>query len=154
MLINQALHTLDLLIWFCGMPRSLVASVDNLTLKENIEVEDTATILAKGKVGFNFFATNGSDCNMPVEITVKTRDEVIKVMPRTALVGETKMEFPKEKYTGPKACYGDGHGALFTDFYECVEHGRHFSIDGKEGAKVIRVILSSYNSKGRHIQIS
>lgn len=152
-LINQALHTLDLLIWLCGMPEGLIASVDNLTLKGAIEVEDTATILAKGESGFSFFATNGSACNLPVELTVKTEDEVIKVLPRIALIGEKKMDFPKEKYVGPKACYGDGHGALFTHFYECVENGSHFPIDGEEGAKVIRVILSAYKSHGQMTEI-
>ena len=31
-LINQALHTLDLMQWFCGMPEYLSASISNLTL--------------------------------------------------------------------------------------------------------------------------
>ena len=152
-LINQALHTLDLLIWLCGMPEGLTATVDTLTLRDSIEVEDTATLLARGEVGFNFFATNGSACNLPVELTVKTEDETVKVMPRVALLGDKKVDFPKEKYVGPKACYGDGHGALFTHFYDCVEKGTHFPIDGEEGAKVIRVILAAYRSHGQMTEV-
>ena len=152
-LINQALHTLDLLIWFCGMPSEIVATVDNLTLKGSIEVEDTAVIIAKGGSGFNFFATNGSGCSMPVELTVKTENEIIKVMPRAALIGDRKVDFPKEKYVGPKVCYGDGHGSLFAHFYECVRSGAHFPIDGEEGSKVIKVILSAYKSGGARISI-
>lgn len=152
-LINQALHTLDLLIWFCGMPESISATVDDLTLKGAIEVEDTAAILASGDVGFSFFATNGSVCNMPVELTVKTDDEIIKVLPRVALLGNKIIDFPKERYIGPKACYGDGHGALFGHFYECVANSSHFPIDGREGAKVIRVILAAYKSGGMSVTV-
>ena len=42
MLINQALHTLDLVQWFCGEPTEVVASRSNLTLREVVEVEEKA----------------------------------------------------------------------------------------------------------------
>ena len=70
MLINQALHTIDLLQYFAGMPERIIASVSNLTMKDSIEVEDTAVILSSAGANISFFATNGSICDMPVEITL------------------------------------------------------------------------------------
>jgi len=152
-LINQALHTLDLMQWFLGMPDGLTASISNLTLKGSIEVEDSAFLIADGKVGFSFFATNGSAYNMPVEMTIKTSDETIKVMPRQAIIGDRLLEFPKKCENGVKSCYGSGHEALIADFYECIKNGKKFDIDGTEGSKVIRLILAAYTSEGEYIKL-
>ena len=71
-LINQALHTLDLLQWFCGDAATVRASLSNLTLQGVIDVEDTACVLCEGKAPFTFFATNGGATNFPVEISILT----------------------------------------------------------------------------------
>ena len=57
-MINQAIHTLDLLQWICGMPEYVTAHVSNDSLKGVIEVEDTASALfeCKGGKRINFFA--------------------------------------------------------------------------------------------------
>ena len=153
-LINQSLHTLDLMQWFCGMPESLSASVSTLALGDVIEVEDTAAICAKGRAGFNFYASNGSSATMPVEITLRTNDGFIKVMPKYVVADGELIEFPdKNKSSGTKTCYGFGHIPLIEDFYSCIEEGRHFPIDGEEGAKVIRLILAAYKSGGKTVNI-
>ncbi|MBQ8850065.1 MAG: Gfo/Idh/MocA family oxidoreductase [Clostridia bacterium] len=152
-LINQALHTLDLMQWFCGMPDTLSASTSNLTLDGKIEVEDTAAICAKGDVGFNFYASNGSALDMPVEITLKVSGKTVKLMPRYVVVDGEIKSFPKEKPNGTKTCYGSGHGRLFEHFYRCVREGEHFPIDGAEAAKVIKIILAVYKSHGKSVKI-
>ena len=42
LLINQAIHTIDLLCWFCGQPTTVTGTVDNQRLQGVIEVEDEA----------------------------------------------------------------------------------------------------------------
>ena len=152
-LINQALHTLDLLIWICGQPTELVASVSNLTLSDCIEVEDTATLLCSGEHGFVFNATNGSSADCPVELTLFTEGGTVKVMPRQVLVGGELHSFEDSYSALGKACYGSGHEALITDFYDCVITKRKFAIDGAEGSKVVKVILAAYASRGKKIKI-
>lgn len=49
-LMNQSIHTIDLLIHFMGMPRRLSASIGALT-HENIEVEDTAVAILEFENG-------------------------------------------------------------------------------------------------------
>ena len=152
-LINQALHTLDLLIWICGEPSAITAATSTLTLDEYIEVEDTATLICEGEQPFVFSATNSSARDCPVELTLFSEGECIKVLSRDVLVNGNLHHFDDAYKPLGKVCYGSGHEALITDFYECIEQGRHFAIDGSEGAKVVKVILGAYASKGKRIDI-
>ena len=154
-LINQALHTLDLMQWFCGMPDSLTATISNHTLKDAIEVEDTATILCKGENGgnFNFYATLGSTRDCPIDITIRADGEWIKIMPTYTVIGQKLSTYEDIGPVWGKACYGSGHDALISDWYECLATGRKFPIDGEEGSKVIKLILAAYKSGSERVEI-
>lgn len=152
-LINQALHTLDLLGWFAGFPEAVTASVMNLTLQDVIEVEDSAIILGEGKARLSFFATNGAGRDMPVEITLKTNAGTVKILPRAVLAEGELHSFEDVDPINGKACYGNSHGALIEDFYTCLSEGRPFPINGEEGARVIRLILAAYESHGTRVGV-
>ena len=147
-LINQALHTLDLTMWFSGDPESALATAANLSLKNEIEVEDTIFARFAGEVPFTFLGTNVSAADMPVEITLRLEDyTTITVLPSTVLINGVPVPsatVKKEAYG--KECYGTGHEALIDDFHSCAAEGRRFPIDGREGARVIRLILAAYES--------
>lgn len=153
-LINQALHTLDLVQWLCGEPEEVVAGKDNLTLRSVIEVEDSITARFYGNVPFSFFATNAAPFNNAVQINIRlSSGEKLIVLPDMLLVnGEVTLRRGQTKILG-KACYGNGHEALIDDFYTCIESGKPFSINGAEGAKVIKLILAAYASDGQRIKI-
>lgn len=149
-LINQALHTLDLVQWLIGMPETLQGQISCMTLSDEIEVEDTAVILAgERNHGFTFYATNGGPTDCPVEITIKADGEWIKLMPKDVIYGARHEHYEDVAHALGKACYGSGHGALIADFYDCVATGRHFEIDAKEAAKVVRLVLATYRSQGK-----
>ena len=116
-------------------------------------MEDTAAICAKGDVGFKFSASNGSATDMPVEITLKVDGKAMKLMPKYVVTDDDVVRFSSSKPKGVKTCYGSGHKALIEDFYGCIREGRHFPIDGEEGAKVIRLILAAYKSGGKGVKI-
>lgn len=152
-LINQALHTLDLLLWILGEPDSVTAMTSNFSLKDVIEVEDTACAMFSGGANFSFFATNASHASMSVELTLKKRGTEIKVMPKWTAINGRLVSFDEIQKYDTKACYGSGHEGLMREFYDCVQNGRHFHIDGHEAAKVIRLILAIYKSNGNKINI-
>ena len=153
-LINQALHTLDLMQWFCGMPESLVAQTGNYSLKNVIEVEDTASMLCFGRKNFTFFATNSGGCDMDTQIDIKlSNKENIAAYPQMLYInGKAVCTEEMEKVVG-KCCYGNGHKKIITDFYDCIASGKPFAVDGRESAKVIKLILAAYQSQGENIKI-
>lgn len=153
-LINQALHTLDLMQWFFGMPKSVVANCVNQTLKDTIEVEDTAFLnCSGGAFDFSFFATNGGAISFPVGVMVKTKEETISVQPNKVLVGDRLINFDNGCEFFGKSCYGRGHEGLIANFYDCIKDGSDFEINGEEGAKVIKIILSAYESNGQKVEV-
>ena len=144
-LINQALHTLDLLIWFLGEPENISANISNHSLKGVIEVEDTANIIAKGNANFTFFATNASSYSLPVLVNIATKDEQILVYENRVIIGEKEYDFVKDTRVYGKCCYGTGHAGVFKDFYQAISENKDFWINGEEASKVIKVIFETYH---------
>ncbi|MBQ3572418.1 MAG: Gfo/Idh/MocA family oxidoreductase [Clostridia bacterium] len=152
-LMNQALHTLDLMQWLLGMPNSVSANLSTQRLKGIIEVEDNAILNYFGKSNFNFFATTSGCCDFPVEIALYTGGEIIKIIGDQVVINGRTIQFEKSDKIYGKSCYGVGHENLIADFYNCVIAGEGFTIDAKEGCKVIRLILSAYKSNQQKIDI-
>ncbi len=154
-LINQALHTLDLLRELCGDPEYVVSGKDNLTLRGVIEVEDTLSASFFGKTPFTFFATNTGSMDLPPQIQIVLEDgENVVWMPDTVLAGGVANRFSAEpdRILG-KSCYGSEHATLIDDFYTCIQSGRPFPIDGTEAARVMRLIFAAYESGGNKVKI-
>lgn len=152
-LINQALHTVDLLEWLAGTPQFVSAKICNLSLKGEIEVEDTAALACTGGADFTLFATNCSATDLPVTLSLQTEREHILLLPSAVLVGEEYLSFSSEPFCSGKACYGGSHRALIADFYGCVRRGVPFPIGGEEGAKSVKIVLAAYKSKGERVEI-
>ena len=153
-LINQALHTLDLMQWLCGEPKTLKARIENFSLSDVIEVEDSAMLLCEGAQRFTFYATNAGGCDMATEIRLKLKSgENIVAFPNSLWINDKIVSTEDMEVVLGKCCYGNGHEKLIADFYECIETGRAFSIDCEEAAKVIRMILAAYASNGDMIAI-
>ena len=156
-LINQALHTLDLLESFCGEPEKVSARADILSPKAGVEVEDTVSALFTRVDGmrYTFFATLNSGKNMPVELSFRLDGgETLTVLPKAVtLDGKTVFEADGGMRAIGKSYYGAGHTPLFADYYACLESGRRFAIDGKEAAKVMKLIFAVYKSGGKEIAL-
>ena len=151
-LINQALHTLDLMQWVCGEPEKLIATVANIAHNDVIEVEDVANLFCFGKTDFSFFATTANSVDLPIEMVFKTEENLIKVYPDSVVIGNETTYFDKQSNYYGKPCYGSGHFNLISDFYDCLKTGKKFEIDGEESSKVIKIILSAYESNGKTVQ--
>ena len=82
-MINQAIHTIDLLCEFLGRPVAVTATASNHKHKGIIEVEDTCEGLIEfegGKQG-NFFATTASIGAEYTMIRIRTPKRIISLMP-------------------------------------------------------------------------
>jgi predicted dehydrogenase len=149
-MINQAIHTLDLLQWFIGNPVSIKGSVDTRIFKDVIEVEDTAeaTILFENGVHAFFYATNGY-ADSPAEIEIVCENAVIKLSGTLTVRyknGDIETVSDIHPHTGGKAYYGAGHLSLIEDFYSSLATGEPFSVSGRQGIKAIRLVQGLYSS--------
>jgi predicted dehydrogenase len=152
-LINQAIHTLDLMQRAGGGVKELIGHTANDHLQGVIEVEDTATILMDFNQGAKgvFYATLANYNDAPIMIdfvceNLKLRlegDNLYKIGPCGEI--EVLHEVGEKKLYG-KACWGSGHTALIADFYDCIKEGRPFAIDAYEGGKALETVLAVYKS--------
>ena len=155
-MINQAIHTLDLLRFLCGMPVSVVAHTDNISLKGEIEVEDTAFGRFKLQDGnvFTIFATNSMTYSFPATITIHADHDTMYIIgDGTVMINDKVISKHHAKRGVGKRVWGMGHGALIPDFYRCIKTGEKFKLDFYEAEKSVRMILAMYKSNGNEIKI-
>jgi predicted dehydrogenase len=144
-LINQAIHTLDLMQWFMGEVNSVRAHTDTRLLEGIIEVEDTAdaTITFKSGSSLLFYATNNYAANSPVEIEILCEKAVIRLSDRLVIRysdGTSEETEEIDRATGEKAYWGSSHKSLIRDFHQCIQEGKPFGLDGRQGITAIRII--------------
>ena len=158
-LINQAIHTLDLMLYFAGKPASVRGHVSTDLLYDTIEVEDTASGLIKFESGLlaNFYCTTTFGTDRPVEIelvferaTLKTDAETLHVTQN----GGTEL-ICSSAASGAKAYWGTTHEVLLRDFYKAVEEKRPFWIDGESALPVLKLLKGVYESSrtGKEVQL-
>lgn len=153
--INQALHTLDLLQWFCGMPISVIGHTSNDTLKDVINVEETAFGIYQLENGGRFIlnATNASSTSFPITIMLHSaKDNVVIIDDNIILNGKFLTKSDGLPLFG-KEVWGVGHIVLIKDFYDAIQNNRKFEIDFDEAKKVVVLLLSLYESEGKEIAI-
>lgn len=151
-LINQSIHTLDLLILLMGSaPQSLSASVSCKRLRGVVEVEDTADILLKMENGTSgvFYATNCYCGNAPVEVTICCEKGSVTVGEQLIIRRNGQPDEvldPNERAEGEKNYWGLGHKKLITDFYSSIIEGRPFAVGPDEGLVTSCVLEAVYRS--------
>lgn len=150
-LINQAIHTLDLLQWFLGEIESIRANVDTRLLEGIIEVEDTAEAMIKFSSGAAalFYATNNYPINSPIEIEIICENAVMKLVDNLTVKykdGREETVSENERKTGEKAYWGLSHRYLIQDYYEKLLKNEKFELNGYEGIKALKIIRGIYES--------
>jgi UDP-N-acetyl-2-amino-2-deoxyglucuronate dehydrogenase len=158
-LINQAIHTLDLLQWFLGEVKDVRGTASTLLLPEPIEVEDTANlVLTHGNDRRSIlFATNTHTENEPITIEFQTERATLRLHTDLTVIhpdGTDEILVRQQRRKGEKAYWGASHGRLIDDFYEHVSAGRRFWIDAREGCKTLSIITAVYDQSQLRNRIS
>lgn len=147
-MINQAIHTLDLLTLFLGKPKSLIATKSNRHLRNIIEVEDTCEgqILFEGGGRAIFYATTASPCSDTTNICFTTKNHKIVINLPRLIVDDEEISFPDdEKFIG-KRCYGNGHAKLIKLYYEALLKGDKMPVTVTDAEYATRIINAAYKS--------
>ena len=153
-MINQAIHTLDLLLWFCGMPEKIKGRIENVHLRDVIEVETNAEMEMTGKYQANFYATTAGAENFPIEIEIETEKGKLKIIGNDIYINDCFVELPNPGQVNGKPYWGAGHKYLIKDFHDSVIQKRHFPININEAEKAMKIIWALYRSQGKEIIIS
>ncbi len=117
-LINQAVHTLDLLTYFGGEVASLTATASNKSLKGIIEVEDTIDAYLKfknGAVGV-FYATNSYTPGSSVFVELVFENAHFRYIDGKLYKDGIFLCEDDAKFLG-KAYWGSGHERTLFDHY-------------------------------------
>ena len=169
-LMNQGIHSVDLLQWYMGRVESVRAVAANIRHK-NIEVEDTIAATVKFVNG----ALGTIECSTAVFPGALKRIEIMGTE-GTAILEESnliKWEFAKEKKEdkniqlaklnvsqGGVYDPGDisfvGHQKQIEDMIHAIETGSNPLVDGHEGRKSVEIVEAIYESArtGQEVKLS
>jgi UDP-N-acetyl-2-amino-2-deoxyglucuronate dehydrogenase len=156
-LINQSVHTIDLLLWLMG-PVTRVQATSRTALHQ-IEVEDTlvATLeFASGAIG-TFEASTAAypGYNRRVELTgsegtvILENSSVVQVDLRdgnSAQLLRSRNENHNASSTSAVVSDISGHNRLLEDFVRTIETGNQPACDGREGRRSIALVEALYES--------
>lgn len=168
LLMNQAIHTLDLLQWLVGPATVVGGGASTRALAGVIEVEDTADIvlehaahdagtrpdgaphpdgqLSRG-VRSVFFATNANGVNAPVTLDIQTeRAELSLRGALTVWYADGRIETVEEAgvLAGERSYWGASHQLLIADFYRSLGARERFWIGAAEATESLRIIKDVY----------
>jgi predicted dehydrogenase len=155
-LMNQAIHTVDLLLWMLGEVRSVHARA--LTALHEIEVEDTlvATLEFAGGAVATLEATTAAYPGYPrrIELTGtggtailehdRVRDLDLLSPPAEPLPREQADETASA--SSPVVSDVRGHRRVIEDFLRALETGTPPLCDGREGRRSVAVVDALYRS--------
>ena len=151
-LINQAIHTLDLLSFLGGPIAKVRGAVFTGLLENDIEVEDNAMAVAiyEGGQRAIIHTTNNYVANAPVEIELQMEKGVLK------LYGDNLFKVEKDSFeliargankpVVGKAYWGTSHGTQIADYYDSIRKGEAFWIDGRSGLPALALVCAIVQS--------
>lgn len=160
-LMNQAIHSVDLLLWIMG-PVKAVSAMTALRAHERIEVEDTAGAILEFKSGA-LGVIEASTAAYPgtlkrIEIAGELGSATLQEEALTHWNfakpnrnDEKVLELMKGNATGggaadPAAIGHQAHQDLFADFLSGIKRGKACSISGQEGRRSVELITGIYRS--------
>jgi len=155
-LINQGVHTVDLLLWLFGDVVRVQACT--ATVFHKIEAEDTAVAIlefASGALGV-LHATTAAFPGYPrrVEITgsegtvVLEHDRIVAANLRNAPLVLEEFAPLDENQSASSAVVSDfrGHQAVLEDFLQAIQQNRPPACDGAEGRRSVALVEAIYQA--------
>ncbi len=165
-LMNQAIHMIDLVRWVGGPVASVSAHV--ATLGHEMEAEDTASVslrFADGALG-EIVATTCATPEFPTELRVYGDRGHVRIAGERAVEWDVPGfaappeddELPLPADTGTTQTWGTnavGYLRQYADFVEAVRSGRDPVVTGEDGRNAVEIITAAYEADrtGRAVQL-
>ena len=167
-LINQAIHAIDLLQWFAGLPAEVFAW-QTRRVHTGIEAEDTACAalrFAHGGLGVIEASTAiypgwqrrleicGEHGSAALEDDSISRWDFLTPRPGDDEIRAAKRdERMRSGASAPNAISHHGHLRQIQDLIDALHNGRPLAIDGREARKTVLLIRALYASAGRGLPV-
>lgn len=153
LLINQAIHTLDLVQWFMGDVVDIAGHVATNKFGDVIEVEDTAEMLLTHASGLrtSFYATLTAPQHRPVEIELDCENAYVTLRNGLTVAwadGRVDTYPERQAPSGGRSYWGVSHELLIRDFYDRVDDPEPFWISPAEGMKSLEILKKTYEVSG------
>jgi UDP-N-acetyl-2-amino-2-deoxyglucuronate dehydrogenase len=150
LLMNQAIHTLDLLQWLVGDVASVSGSASTRALGDTIEVEDTAEMVLEHRNGARsvFYATLANAVNAPVTLDIVAEHGTLSLRGELTVTyedGRTEVVKERSAPVGGRAYWGISHELLIRDFYTSLDSPDPFWIGPAEAGKTLDIIQDVYD---------
>ena len=165
LLINQAIHFIDILLWIAGPAREVCGRHANLTHGKALEAEDTAAAVLQfesGALGV-LEATSSSHLHWdPIVAVHGTKGSVVLgdgvplklEFADPDLQGAAEKEFAKiaddQIQIAGKDYYGKGHPAQIADFVDAVRNRRKPFVTAGSARVTVETVLAIYRSQNDH----
>ena len=162
-LMNQAIHNLDLLLWFMGRPEQ-VFSMEATRLR-NIEAEDVSVGVIKfdsGALATVEASTTVYPKNFEESITIFGEKGTVKIGGQNALYfkhivieGKSDEELSILKERIEDDPWGiPGHQWIIEDMVNAINEDRDPAVTGEDGENVLNLVLSFYKSAEKNQSIN
>lgn len=154
--INQSIHTLDLLQYLCGKVASLSAVAAHLRDTKDYETEDT--VMANFRFSSGATAV-GSFTNCATGFKT-TRIEIVLQQARLTIEqGMLAIDLPDGQRIvhssavakGEKSEWGLSHGKIIEAFYQSILEHTPSPVDATEALEAVKIVNAIQYSKGREV---
>lgn len=147
LLMNQAVHTLDLLLWLIGPVSRVQGTASRRALP--IEVEDTAemTLEHEGGARSVFYATVAHTANEPITVDIVADNAHLSLRGGLTVAwadGHVDTVPADRARDGERAYWGTSHRRLIADFYGRLDDPEPFWITPADAARTVEVIHEVY----------
>lgn len=151
LLMNQAIHTIDLLQWLLGDVDRVTGGAGTRLLGDVIEVEDTADLVLQHRNGAisTVFATLSHVVNAPVSIEITTDRATLELRGELTVTHEDgRVDRVAERgaqATHGRSYWGVSHQMLIRDFYDGLDSGHRFWIDPRAAWGSLDIVQHVYD---------
>jgi predicted dehydrogenase len=159
-LINQAIHTVDLLQWLLGVVSEVSGYAGRHHPEGVTDVEDTAQVVLHHANGARsvLFATTANVRDAPVTLEIVTDQALLHLHDDlTVRYADGRVERVEELKSTSVGCsyWGVSHSALISDFYRRLAEPAPFWISPREAAKSLHIVTEVYDmSRGRDPRVA
>lgn len=153
LLINQALHTIDLLHWLVGEVEDVSGHAATRVYGDLIEVEDTAemTLSHTGGARSVFYGTTGHVANSPVCLDIVAEHGTLAIRGDLLLTrsdGTSRSVAERRADTAGRSYWGVSHQVLIEDFHSRLEDDEPFWISPTEAMHSLEILKRVYAQSG------